>query len=382
MQETGNSTTYGHPTPQPRGKLRKLLTVLLVAINISIAGMTVLASYGGMANSDITVIPAMAAMTLPIWLAATIAITIADLISVRRLTLIPIATLVICAAPIWDYCPLNIFKSQPPTPGQDGMLTLLTYNVYNFNAHNGVYPDSTNASASFIIGSGADIVAIQEAYHVNHDMRICFTPEQADSIAQIYPYRISDSNAMTLLSKYPATELDLSGSLDKYDQIAAYDIDVNGMPLRLYNVHMQSFQLNQDDKNLYSGITRLNGNETYQEVKQQLLGKFAKAYKERAVQARALLAYMESNPAENVIVCGDFNDIPDSYSMRTICRDGLKQVYPRVGIGPMITYNSDRFLFRIDHILYKGDIEPCAMTRGSLRSSDHFPLLATFKAGK
>jgi len=38
--------------------------------------------------------------------------------------------------------------------------------------------------------------------------------------------------------------------------------------------------------------------------------------------------------------------------------------------------------FGIDHILYRGDLHPLSMHRGGLRSSDHYPLIATFYVDK
>ena len=55
-----------------------------------------------------------------------------------------------------------------------------------------------------------------------------------------------------------------------------------------------------------------------------------------------------------------------------------REVYPEVGMGYMSTYNRNRFWFRIDHVLYRGNLRPVSMERGKTASSDHYPLLTTF----
>ena len=38
----------------------------------------------------------------------------------------------------------------------------------------------------------------------------------------------------------------------------------------------------------------------------------------------------------NVIVCGDFNDVPGSYPVRSFADAGFQSVYPKIGFGPII----------------------------------------------
>lgn len=45
----------------------------------------------------------------------------------------------------------------------------------------------------------------------------------------------------------------------------------------------------------------------------------------------------------------------------------------------MITYNKHLFWFHIDQILYRGAIRPLSVKKGSLKSSDHYPLTAEFE---
>ena len=58
--------------------------------------------------------------------------------------------------------------------------------------------------------------------------------------------------------------------------------------------------------------------------------------------------------------------------------DDLHDAYADAAFGPTITYHENRFYFRIDQILYRGP-EILSIDRGNCKSSDHYPMIATFR---
>ena len=78
--------------------------------------------------------------------------------------------------------------------------------------------------------------------------------------------------------------------------------------------------------------------------------------------------------SKNVIVCGDFNDIPLSYTHQKF-NDELKDAFTEAGNGIGITYNQHRLYFRIDHILVSQDIKvyECEVD-DTFNASDHYPI--------
>ena len=76
----------------------------------------------------------------------------------------------------------------------------------------------------------------------------------------------------------------------------------------------------------------------------------------------------------DVIICGDFNDVPGCHAIRTFADAGFHSVYPSIGFGPMITYNARHLYFCIDHVLYRGALTPLYISKGTLKTSDHYPL--------
>lgn len=79
-----------------------------------------------------------------------------------------------------------------------------------------------------------------------------------------------------------------------------------------------------------------------------------------------------------MVLCGDFNDVPGCYAVRALEKCGMHDAYAQTALGPTITYNLNRFYFRIDQTLYKGDFKAVSVERGALDSSDHHPLLTTY----
>ena len=108
-----------------------------------------------------------------------------------------------------------------------------------------------------------------------------------------------------------------------------------------------------------------------------LVEKIQRAYEVRAQQA-AMVRTVIDNSGDNVIVCGDFNDVPASYSYWTVRGNDLRDAYVDAARTPFYTYNRNRFLFHIDHTFYKGALKAVECRRDRVGWSDHYPVVTTF----
>jgi endonuclease/exonuclease/phosphatase family metal-dependent hydrolase len=79
-----------------------------------------------------------------------------------------------------------------------------------------------------------------------------------------------------------------------------------------------------------------------------------------------------------VIVAGDFNDTPVSYSYTRI-RKGLNDAFVSSGYGAGFTYRGNYPANRIDYILYDDALECKYFDIMKVRYSDHYPVAAFFK---
>ena len=102
-----------------------------------------------------------------------------------------------------------------------------------------------------------------------------------------------------------------------------------------------------------------------------------RSFAKRGKDAAELRKAIDDSPA-NVIVCGDMNDVPTSYVYRVIRGKDLRDAWYDVGMGYAYTYNRHHLRYRIDQVLYRGDVRALEAERVIGGSSDHYPMMVTF----
>ncbi|MDE6450095.1 MAG: endonuclease/exonuclease/phosphatase family protein [Muribaculaceae bacterium] len=355
--------------------MKRLFKFILSIINIAVVTALIFSGYGGHFNPETSSIPGIALMLFPAILLATILLMLADLILCRRMAFVPAFALLICAVPIWNFCPVNI---NTPYPKEDTTtFTLLTYNTYNFDNFSSTDSTGYNSTIATILDSDADIVCLQEALE-NAPSAWTQYGQLTDSILSRYPHRLHGPKSLTIWSRYPLTNVMMTQPDDPSGMFMCAKVDINGSELTLYNVHLQSLGLSNTDKELYGSITRRPTTHKLETARNGLISKLSQAMKQRALQARSLRSQIDSIQGSNIIVAGDFNDIEDCYAQRLIEGKNLHSVFSTVGCGPTMTYYANRFFFNIDHILYGGGIQALGYHRGNSRASDHYPVSGTF----
>ena len=112
-----------------------------------------------------------------------------------------------------------------------------------------------------------------------------------------------------------------------------------------------------------------------------LVNKLGGSAAKRAPQAEAVHRYVQEHSQYPIIVCGDFNDNPISYSRRTIA-EGLQDCFVETGRGIGLSYNQKGFWVRIDHILCSKHFTPqnCEID-DKMDASDHYPIISWLKMG-
>lgn len=357
---------------------------LLVILTLFVGLGYLCSAYGGMVNPLVTAVPAVLAMTFPFWLLALAITFILSLLFRSRLSLIiSLVAFIAGWGGLTTFCPLNFSDTDDLTANDStgSSFTILTYNLLELNAFNGQYPDETNLTVQAIIDANPDIVAMQEAPPMPSVGYRFTSPAQRDSLIKRYPYRLNAAG-IGLLSRFPARLAPVpepspdNGSF----HFRHYHIDLpDGSVLSLYNVHLESFGLSDDDKRLYRKLTNGEVRHRIMKARRFLISKLASAFRSHAEQSMQLSRCIEADTCASIIVCGDFNDIPGSYAIRALSRHaGLSDAYVDAGFGATPTYHVNRFYFHIDQILYRGDISPMRVVRLPEGASDHYPVMARF----
>ena len=371
--------TVSKPKKQP-SIWRRLSSAVLAVVNIAVAIGLTASAYAGSINPIAHPTAPAVAMTFPIWLlGAVILLGVSLFVRVRLAAIIGLG--IIASLPsILDYSPIHL----PKHASDDGFtFTVMSYNVLGLQDQNDSYYGDINPTLSYILNQDPDIVCLQELSSLHTSPHLHVTASQIDSIHCQYPYVLIASKSQAIFSKFPVEPIQIgfkysgeSGSAD----MACFRAEIKGKKVTIFNIHLQSFSLVSEDKEMFTKLTHLKGSENeIAQMRSHLVNKIRAAGPQRVLDTEELIKYIRKFGGPNVIVCGDFNDVPGSYPLRLLADEHLKEVYPEVGFGPMITYNANRFYFRIDHILYRGDLRPLDMTRGSIKSSDHYPVTATFE---
>lgn len=290
----------------------------------------------------------------------------------RKMVVVPIAALLLCAGSVRAYLPLN-FPSEAP----EGSLKILSYNVMAFGEEN-QQPWQENPIMTYLFESGADIICLQEARKTVIDSAL-------DSISTRYPYHhleLRTDNYICCFSKYP---IDSVAQIDYYTKTNCsfvYWLHVDDDTLLLVNNHLESYKLSASDKEDYKSIIEnyQHPEENDSEVKYLgLTGKLSRCDSIRGMQADSVAAFVEKNEKRHIVVCGDFNASPISYVHHRLTRP-LNDAYTRSGNGAGTSYNRSGMYFRIDHMLVSPNVTPYqAKVDKSISASDHYPISCHIK---
>jgi len=179
------------------------------------------------------------------------------------------------------------------------------------------------------------------------------------------------------LSKFPIIK---KGDIvhEKSSSLTIYsDILIGDDTVRIYNNHLQSFRLHRMERTLLNEMIETSDDkETWDEM-MSISSSLRNGFIKRSAQAKALKAEINKSPYP-VIVAGDFNDTPVSYSYRKI-RKGLEDAFVSSGYGAGFTYKGNYPPNRIDYILFDDFLECRQFDIPKVRHSDHYPIVAYFR---
>ncbi len=180
-------------------------------------------------------------------------------------------------------------------------------------------------------------------------------------------------SSLAIYSKFPLEKTGVINFEGSVNGAIHADVQLPGRKVRVYSVHLQSTRLGNDANEVLKkdNLKTLNKKET-QEKYYRIEEKLSNAFQMRAAQAAILSEHIAASPYP-VIVCGDFNDTPLSYSYRLMSK-GLKDSFTEKGWGLGTTYAGALPALRIDYILVDKKIVVHTHKRQSAAISDHYAL--------
>ncbi len=311
---------------------------------------------------------ACAGLFLPLFLVLNLLMLFFWLLVKRMNIVFPLLFFVAAWDAVWTYLPLNITKVE--SDGQGDTLKLLTYNIMGMPAGKEGRAQTESPIVDYLRQSEADIVCLQEFPVYNRSIR--------KQLSKTYPYiktiLLGGRNGLACLSKYPILSVRRIPYVSAYNGSMLLRIKAGKDTLAVICNHLESNKLNVKDKEMYQDLLQAPDKSKVETEGRHLLHKLSDAVAVRAVQVDTIARWIARNQFPYLIVCGDFNDSPVSYTHRVIS-NSLQDAYAEAGFGPGFSYNRDLIYFRIDHVFVSSSFKVlnCKIDR-SISISDHYPV--------
>lgn len=365
---------------QIRSYIHKLTLPVWIALNVFIAAGTIFSGFGAYIDQEYMPFAGLASLTFPAWYTITFLLLIINLIFSRWLAVVSAATLLIALKPFFVFCPLNFGNTTLSAEDSVRVFKILSYNVISFVDEENKSTSDFNRTMHTILRSEADALVLLE--YENQGNLSKFVPQtQIDSLNRLYPFFERGGRGTVMYSKRPILHVVPPENLHSRGNMEIFRTSVANRPVNIFAVHLESIGLDDSDKDLFRSLTDTDTSDanrtTISAVRHQIISKLYGAFANRAWQGKILRSYVEQFGGD-MIICGDFNDVPGCRTIHILEQVGFKDAYAETATGPTITFNDPHFRFRIDHVLYKGNMHPISIERGNIASSDHYPMLTTF----
>ncbi len=301
------------------------------------------------------------------------------------LLVLPLAALLLG----WNYYGrLLAINFAEEVPKEAKTLQVLSFNTHVFNAYDKIVegvPQVSNDMVDWVATHPADVFCLQEFYsrvnsiEYNNFNRIGTRYGKYKFVSTLETDRIKANLGIVIFSKYPILQGGTIHFLNKQresaNRAAWADLDVNGDTVRIYAVHLQSMSIKSEDiENTYSAI---GNEESFKKEGRNVARRLKRGFIARAQQVEQLLEHVRQSPYP-AIVCGDFNDIPFSYTYQELAEE-LENAFVKAGNGVGATYNGPLPFLRIDNQFYSPGLRAVSFeTHYEMGLSDHFPISATY----
>lgn len=255
------------------------------------------------------------------------------------------------------------------TQSSRGTVKLVSYNVKGMlNDNNKLSTEQIN---HFIDSVRPDIVCLQE-----------FVPSRAKS-AKVRSKVMDGFNSAVVGGQAIFSRYKIIGKSEEFftgDESGSSfwaDLLIGSDTIRIINNHLHSTSIKADDNQYLSSMGFVSDTMRREKFKDIVL-RLHETSSKRVHQADTVALLIEQSP-HKVIVCGDFNDTPNSYVYNTIS-DDLKDAFQEAGSGFCYTYRGFMNLMRIDYILVSEPIEVLKYwVDTDFKESDHLPLTTVLK---
>lgn len=356
-------------------QFRNFTVQVLTGANIATVILMLLVGYSDHVNPTDHPMVSTVGMTFPFFLLMNMGFLFFWIVFKWTRAWVPVIGFLLAYVPISIYMPIHPSQDVP-----DEAIKLISYNVCSYGG-NYKYEDGFGKVLDYLRDQQPDIVCVQEDADTwrRYVMR---------EYGKVFPYNDTlvlvnnhlTLNALGIHSRFPIVKRERIVYPSTSNGSCAWWLRVGTDTLIVVNNHFESCHLNTEDRRRYRELIKGQvSRDSIRTESQILLVKLAEANAKRAPQIRAVKQYVEEHFQYPVVVCGDFNDNPISYSRHEMGKE-LTDCFVETGRGIGLSYNQRAFSFRIDHVFCSKDILPynCQID-SEMDASDHNPVLCWLK---
>ncbi len=348
----------------------KLLGYILLGANILAALLLLFSAFSPHLNPQTSPIGACAGLFFPIFLIINLVFLLLWLVVYRRYALLPLLLLLLCWDSIQAYAPMNWFGEKAP----EEAIKVLSYNTRAFGNRTPHTKERPNEIIEYLRNSDADIICLQEYIYGDK-----LKKKDIDYALRDYKYKHYYSmekgwNGLGCYSRYPIVAAKPINYPTNLNGSIAYYIKVKDDTLVVINNHLESNKIHESDVETYHQMVDDPNKQNVSTGLRKLLTKLGKATAIRAKQTDKLMETLEDLQGKKVVLCGDLNDTPISYTHHQLNKV-LKDAYAESGNGVGVSYNKNRLYVRIDHLFISENLSvyECQVDN-SIAASDHYPI--------
>ena len=254
----------------------------------------------------------------------------------------------------------------------------MSYNIAHFRDITDIQRDAKSFKAEIleiVKDQNPDVLCLQECY-LRKGKKVDEVAEFIEQTGLEYHYT-SKGIGNYIFSKYPLEDDDFTDHFNEIENVGFVKlIDAGGLgKFYVECVHLQSFCISKEEiEYLRDAKNYVENSET---IGKSLIFKLKDGFQKRTEDTKTIVGNMPQNGLP-IIICGDFNDTPLSYTYHQMRNAGMNDAFLQVGNGLGKTYCGRLPLLRIDYFWHSDDIVPMTFTRLTKKMSDHYPIIMTF----
>lgn len=296
----------------------------------------------------------------------------------KLFSVVSIAVITLSLIPAWKL--YNIDLMNDIAINKNG-LRVATFNVRCFSDKDSI--SKTKEILSEVKKYNPDIICFQE-FFVSKNKKKSIIDKALNGLlySKVY-YTVKQNNTekrgLSIYSKYPIIDSENIKFENSTNSAMWVDLKIKQDTVRVFNLHLQSNSISESEKSILSDNILIDISNRHQDIAKMnsMRFKISESAIAREKQAKLVSRMIETTPY-TTIVCGDLNDVPNSYSYNKI-RGKLNDSFMKKGQGYGYSHKDFFSLLRIDYIFTDNEISILNYIVGESSHSDHYPIIVEFK---